>query len=405
MQTSPWGWPLLHPPEGPFEPHLNALATSMRNDAYSESTVGRYIRLTAAFSKWLKDNGIGEAEIHVRHAADYLRYRARRRRPTRDDRSILRKAVTLLARRGVVRAPSTHETSNPVVRTLGDYERYLKIERGLSRGTIYHYVRFIRLFLVFRKKATLNVSLSDVLNFVRHQAAQRTSQRATIVTALRSFLSYARYKDFITKDIAAAVPRIAQWTSSTIPKAISQDHARRTLASCDRNTDIGRRDFAILLLLARLGLRAGEIVALKLNDMDWRASVVKVRGKGGQHALLPLPYEVAEAIAEYLKSRRRSNGSRALFTRSIAPIRGLGNSVSVSAIVDRALKRADIPTKRRGAHQFRHALAIQMLRKGASLPEIGQILRHRSIQTTTIYAKADLVALRSLALPWPGRAQ
>jgi len=189
---------------------------------------------------------------------------------------------------------------------------------------------------------------------------------------------------------------------ASIPRSISPDHAKRVLAHCNRQTAAGRRDYAILLLLARLGLRAGEIAALTLEDIDWEAGILSVRGKGGRQCQLPLPIEVGEAIAAYLQQGRPRSTSRCLFLYARAPVRSFKDQRTVGLIVKHAFDRAGIDSPRKGAHQFRHALASQMLRQGASLSEIGELLRHRSPETTWIYAKVDLGALRPLALPWPG---
>jgi integrase/recombinase XerD len=226
-----------------------------------------------------------------------------------------------------------------------------------------------------------------------------------MTTALRSFLRYARYRGDINIDLAAAVPAVASRATRSIPRAIAPDHVRQVLAHCDVHSAAGRRDHAVLMLLARLGLRAGEIAALTLDDIDWEVGRLRVCGKGGRECYLPLPADVGEAVATYLQHGRPPSTSRSLFLRTRAPIRGLKEQRAVGSIVKRALARADINSPRKGAHQFRHALATQMLRQGASLSEIGKLLRHRSPQTTTIYAQVDLVALRALALPWPGGAQ
>ena len=194
------------------------------------------------------------------------------------------------------------------------------------------------------------------------------------------------------------------WSMTGIPRAIAPNDAQAALAHCRRDTPVGRRDYAILLLLARLGLRAGEIVSLTLDNIDWVAGSLTVTGKHGQAELLPLPSDVGKAIASYLRQARPRSNHRALFLRAKAPIRGFNGPSSVSCVVMHALARAGIDCPHKGAHQFRHALACQMLRQGATLTEIGALLRHRSPQTTAIYAKCDLVALRTLSLPWPGGA-
>ncbi len=226
-----------------------------------------------------------------------------------------------------------------------------------------------------------------------------------MTTALRSFLRYARYRGDIKIDLAAAVPTVANWSMTSIPRAISAEHVQALLASCNCQTAVGCRDYAILLLLARLDLRAGEVVALTLDDIDWEAGLLKVTGKRGEERPLPLPVEVGEAIATYLQAGRPHTTSRRVFLRCKAPIRGFRSSVAIGSIVRHTLERAAIDLPSKGAHQFRHGLACELLRRGASLAEIGELLRHRSPNTTALYAKVDLVALRTLALPWPGGVQ
>jgi integrase/recombinase XerD len=250
------------------------------------------------------------------------------------------------------------------------------------------------------------LSASDVVRFVQRQAPQLHLKRAKLLTsALRSFLRYARYRGEVALDLAAAVPVVANWSMPSIPRAIGADQARQLLASIDRRTAIGLRDYAVLLLLARLGLRSGEVAFLELDDIDWDAGQVSIRGKGGQCSALPLPPDVGEAIAAYLFRGRPRSSDRRVFLRSRAPVRGFMSQVAIGSIVRHALQRTGIQAPTTGAHQFRHALATQMLHHGASLAEIGEVLRHRSPQTTTIYAKVDLTALRTLALPWPGGAR
>ncbi|MBE3088191.1 MAG: tyrosine-type recombinase/integrase, partial [Chloroflexi bacterium] len=246
----------------------------------------------------------------------------------------------------------------------------------------------------------------DVVRFVQRQAARLHVKRAKqLTTALRSFLRYARYRGDLALDLAAAVPIVANWSRSSIPRAISADAVRQLLASISRRTSVGRRDYAILLVLARLGLRAGEVVRLELDDIDWNTGQMSIRGKGGCRTALPLPRDVGEAIAAYLRNGRPPSPCRRVFLRARAPIRGFRGPSAVGSLVRDAVVRAGISAPTKGAHQFRHGLATQMLRHGASLTEIGEVLRHRSPQTTTIYAKVDLDALRTLALPWPGGAR
>jgi site-specific recombinase XerD len=223
-----------------------------------------------------------------------------------------------------------------------------------------------------------------------------------MTTALRSFLNYGRYLGEVSLDLAAAVPIVANWSMTSIPRAISAEHVRQLLASIDQHTAVGRRDYAILLLLARLGLRSGEVAFLELDDIDWNTGQVSVRSKGGRRNTMPLPVEVGRAVAAYLRKGRPASSSRRVFLRAKAPVRAFLGASGVGSIVRHSLERAGIHATTKGTHQFRHGLATEMLRQGASLGEIGELLGHRHPQTTKIYTKIDIKALRTLALPWPG---
>jgi len=298
----------------------------------------------------------------------------------------------------------------PVEQTVDEFECYLRKERVLARATIVHYVPFIRAFLTHqfghRTVRLSHLFARDVVRFVQRQAPRLHLKRAKLLTtALRSFLHYARYRGDITYDLAAAVPTVANWSMTSIPRAIPAEAVRRLLTSINRRTAIGRRDYTILLVLARLGLRAGEVVGLELEDIDWSAGSLSVLGKGDQRCTLPLPADVGGAIAASLRHGRPRSTSRRIFLRAKAPIRGLLGPQAISSLVRHSLIRAGIEAPTQGAHQFRRALATEMLRHGASLTEIGEVLRHRNPQTTMIYTKVDLNSLRGLPLPWPGGAR
>ena len=241
---------------------------------------------------------------------------------------------------------------------------------------------------------------------MRRRAATIQSKRAQLMTtALRSFLRFARYRGDIEKDLAACIPAVANWKQSTLPRALPPDQVEQVLNSVARKNGHCRRDYAILLILARLGLRAGEIRALTLEDLNWQEGLITVRAKARRFSQLPLPRDVGAAIADYLRHGRSTASSRCVFLRAKAPVEGFQGQSGVGSMVKHALERAGIDSPRKGAHQFRHALACQMLKQGASLSEIGELLRHRSPQTTAIYAKVDLDSLATLALSWPGGAR
>jgi integrase len=216
---------------------------------------------------------------------------------------------------------------------------------------------------------------------------------------LRSCLRFLHVAGLIEAPLVWAVPSVADLRDRTLPRGLEPAAVRKLLASCDRRRTIGRRDYAIVLLLSRLGLRRGEVAAMQLEDIDWRAGELLIRGKGPRQDVLPLPVDVGEALVSYLRRRPRCE-SRALFVRMTAPLQELAPH-TIGWIVREACTRAGLP--RVGAHRLRHTAATEMLRQGASLAEIGQVLRHREQKTTAIYAKVDRRALRALARPWPSQ--
>jgi integrase/recombinase XerD len=393
--------------EGPLLPYIAVFAERLRSQGYSKRSVGEASGLVADFSEWLKQKKIAKEDISLKRTELYLRYRALHRRPRKSDVATMRRLLNLLREEGVIKQAPACPEPTPMQRLLDEYAFYLRQERALAPATLVNYLPIVRGFLMQRfgkDRPQLSViRAADVVQYVQHQVARLSPHSAKYVTkALRSFLQYARYRGDITLDLAAAVPTVANWSMASIPRAIAPDHVQAVLAHCNRASAIGCRDYAILLLLARLGLRAGEIAFLELDDIDWEAAILNVRSKGGRISRLPLPLEVGEAIAAYLRTGRPVSTSRRVFLRALAPIRGFARQVTVLSVVRQAMVRAGIDPPRKGAHQFRHALACEMLRQGASLPEIGQILGHRSPQTTAIYAKVDLASLHTLALPWPG---
>jgi site-specific recombinase XerD len=402
---------LSRPLEGPLAAQIAAFARSAREEGYARQSRYRRVLLAAGFSRWLGQRAVRLRRVSSEHPKRYLRSRARRVQVHNGDAAALRQFLGFLRRHGVIPAEKVSPRRlTPVEQEARAFEHYLRNERALARATCVNYMPFVRGFLTDRfgrgPVALSRLCACDVVRFVQDQAPRLHLKRAKLLTsALRSFLRYARYRGEVTMDLAAAVPVVANWSMPSIPRAIGADQVRQLLASIDRRTATGRRDYAIVLLLARLGLRAGEVAFLELDDLDWNAAQVSVRGKGGQRTALPLPAEVGAAIAAYVRHGRPRSTSRRVFLRSKAPVRGFLSQCAIGSIIRHALQRTGIPAPTTGAHQFRHALATQMLRHGASLTEIGEVLRHRSPETTTIYAKVDLQALRTLALPWPGGAR
>jgi integrase/recombinase XerD len=394
--------------------HLVAFVGSLIGQQYSVSYVCQLAQHALAFGHWCEDGGISFHDLKDDVVVRYQRLRSRRRSRCFETRRRELHALELLMRflrdRGACHVAQTHAIAADEV-TEG-FAQSLKRDQGLAVVTVESYARWTRKFLVWRfgqgEVCLWDVRVTDASAFVKSEAKRMApAALKNVVTALRSFLRYAQFRGEVTAGLAASVPAVASWASTPpIPRAIAVEHAQRAIDSCDRRSAVGRRDRAVLLLLARLGLRACEIVRLTLDDVDWDCAQLRVRGKGGRESLLPLTADVGEAIAAYLERGRPASPDRHLFLRSVAPIRGLmEGSDGIGTIVRHALNRAKVDAPHRGSHQFRHALAVRMLQLGASFPEIGQVLRHRSPQSTSLYAKVDVSALRKLAMAWPGGAR
>jgi site-specific recombinase XerD len=308
---------------------------------------------------------------------------------------------------GIVKPNEQPAADNARSRVVDEFRCYLLQERGLSQSTLHNYVPVVEQFLSERfGNRTPNLALlraPDVTGFVTRYANRISPVRAKLmVTALRSFFCYLRYRGAISTDLAGCVPSVPSWSLSTLPRFLPTHQVERVLKCCDRKTSVGRRNYTVLLLLARLGLRASEVVGLNLDDIDWSTGQITIRGKGGKSAQLPLSAEVGEALAAYLRDDRPRCSTRRVFIRDRAPLVGFANSSTISSLVRRALKHAGVESAHTGAHVLRHSLATSLLRQGSSLDEIGELLRHESPNTTAIYAKVDVTALHTLALRWPG---
>jgi site-specific recombinase XerD len=396
--------------EGPLAPYFEPYAESLANQGYSQVSYWKKTFLISEFSRWLSREGISVDQITTAHEEAFLRHRARCRCLKGGDRIALSGATGWLREKGIMewKATASVETS-AVERVMQEYRSHLREDRGLTPATIENYAGYVRHFLtdisVKDELRLASVCASQIVAYIRRNAPQDGifASAKHIVTALRSFFRFARYRDYVHTDLAAAVPSVAGWSMASIPRAMPADCVRVLLnASKEWRTPAGLRNRAILLLLARLGLRAGEVVRLELNDIDWSEGCLSVQGKGRSERPLPLTHDVGQAIAAYLEHGRPESICRRVFLRSRAPFDGLRSSSDICQIVRRAIGRAGIELASTGSHQLRHALAVDMLRQGASLADIGQVLRHRSPDATRRYAKVDLEALREVALPWPG---
>jgi site-specific recombinase XerD len=370
-----------------------------------------HLRLFAKLDLWLLTRKQRLWQLNEKKFDKFLK-RLRAKHPTvcHGAPTALRLLLTVLRDIGVVAPKREPAATSPAERLANQYRVFLKQERGLDCATIYNYSRHVDRFLAEHfGSGRINLralSVSDIGAFVRRHAPRHgRGWAAQMVTGLRSFFRFARLQGVVESDLAALVPSVPSWEMSGPPKHLQSEAVQRVLSACDRSTVKGKRDYAILLLLARLGLRAGEIVALQLDDIDWANGELVVRSKKGDGwARLPLPMDVGRALERYLMVRPPSP-YRNVFVRGYAPYTPFVASGPVSVLVRKAIERAGVKSARTGAHIFRHSLATEMLRRGASLAEIGRVLRHRDPDSTAIYARVDLEALRELALPWPGGAR
>ncbi|SRR5712691_2950857 len=391
---------------GVLEGFKVGFAIELARQGYAPRACICQLHLMAHLSRWLTEQGLRLSEL-PRHAAQFL---SARRAAGYDhyltDRG-LRPMITYLRSLGAVPPASKLMPTDPVEVMLARYQQYLTIERGLGIPTARGYIDAVRPFLRTRLLPDgMNLDLEhlsprDVTTFVvTHTPKQSRPAAKTTVTTLRSFLRFLHVEGAIPQSLVATVPSVAGWRLAGLPKGIALADVQRLHAACDNQTPAGRRDLAILTTLARLGLRAGEVANLRLEDISWRSGEMVVRGKGPRAERLPIPTDVGAAIATYLRGGRPTTAQgRAVFVRLLAPHEALSSS-GVTKVVTAAARRAGL--RRIHAHQLRHFAATQTLRAGGSLFEVKQLLRHVHASTTAIYAKVDREALRVIARPWPG---
>ncbi len=390
---------------GPLAPFTDGFVVELSDLGYTAGSAVQQMCLMAHLSRWLEAEGLGPAALSpvvverffsARRAAGYkslLSFRA------------LDSLLAYLRRLGVVPAAEMLVPRGAVEELLSRYRRYLEVERGLVAGSSRVYVHWVRPFvegLAGEDAVDLSgLDATGVRRFVVEFCSGR-SRRTTqvMIAALRALLRFLYFEGELERSLADAVPSVAVWRLSELPRRLEDEQVQMLLGACDRQTVQGRRDFAIVTVLVRLGLRAGAVAALSMDDIDWRAGEITAVGKGGRSERLPLPVDVGEAIVAYLRDGRphRTLGG-ALFVRMLAPYCALSSS-GISMVVISAARRAGLGQV--AAHRLRHTAASQMLRAGSGLPEIGQVLGHRAAATTMVYAKVDRDGLRQIARPWPG---
>jgi integrase/recombinase XerD len=389
---------------GPLAGYAAGFCEELSTLGYSARSAAGHLQLMAHMSRWLAEIGLAPGELTVPQVQQFVQ---RRRDGSGVHRNLtlrgMQPLLDYLRRIGVIAAVEPAAASSGRDAVIEQFTGYLLGERGLAASTIGNYRAVAERFLAgcrWESGALVGVSSESVNSFVLGEATGRSSGSLnTVATGLRALLRFLYARHHIAAPLVDAVPVAPSWRDRGVARAITADEMARMLAGCDRRTSTGRRDFAILTVLARLGLRRGEVAALSVDDINWHTGELVVTGKGNHRELLPLPVDVGEAIAAYCRDGRRNGGCRTLFLSSLAPGDGLSPS-GIGQVVARASQRAGLAVI--GAHRLRHTAATGMRAAGAPLFEIGQALRHRHVASTALYARDDLAALRVVARPWPG---
>jgi integrase/recombinase XerD len=394
--------------DGPGGPLLEGFAKELCQEGYAEITARRHIRAAEHLLYWTSREGIPISSLTEKllerfdHHLDQCqcpRYGHSHRLQLLNGARLFLKHLRVA---GVITASLIESTAqDPVLLT--EFCQWMRQQRGTTHPTLYNYSLSIRDLLKQLGENPVKFDAQSLRQFVLEKSQQSgwaTAKKCT--TALRMFLRFLIAEGKCAAGLDAAIPVLAHWRLSSLPRYVQPEEVERIITSCDLNSPVGRRDRAILLLLARLGLRAGDVVRLRLGDIDWEGAWIYVSGKGRRQARLPLTQEVGYAIVDYLQDGRPQTDTEVLFIRSRAPFRAFASHCAISVIVARAMRRAGVTCRSRGAaHVLRHSAATSMLRQGASLQDIAALLRHRSIETTKIYAKVDVTTLRQIAQPWP----
>jgi len=377
---------------GPLTRHVEGFAAELRSLGYTELSLANLLRLLADFSRWLEGAGVGVEDIDPAILKRFLSRRRRTHAKFASERAV-RPLMDYLRGVGVVKKIEAAKPRRS--RLLVAYERYLVEDRAVGVGHRAVCLAVADEFLASGSRGVKALTAADVTQFVGSDKTNISGR----LTGLRSILRFLFVTERVATNLLYAVPRSPHWKQRSLPRPLEPGQLAAVLSTCDRRSLVGRRNHAVLLLMARLGLRAIEVAVLRLEDVDWRVGEIVVHGKGRVRSRLPLPVDVGKAIVDYLQRAKRHVAARSLFVGCRAPYRSL-TSGGVIGIAKTALHAAGVTG---GAHRLRHTAATQMLRKGASLTDIAQVLRHRRINTTAIYAKVDHDRLRELVRTWPSQ--
>jgi site-specific recombinase XerD len=402
---------------GPLGPYLSEFSVMLHQRGYAECTIRRYLRGAELFGAWLLKHGISVIEVKVATINQYREELGRQFTPSCPNGRPPHQAhglgylVELLRQQGVLRPDAERGPSVGIERWLEDFDHHLDQVAGYTPKTRNNYIRYARRLLTscfgIGEPDWATLQSEPITEFVRKEAGKlQPSSCGQPVTATRAFLRFLATKGLVPAGLQGAVPTVRTWRHASLPRHISAAEVERVIKACDLSTPLGVRDRAVVVLLSRLGLRAGEVIRLKLDDIDWAEGRLIIRaGKTHYERVLPLSQEVGEALLSYIRQARPVTTHRELFLRWRPPLIPLRHSNAITRLVINILKRAEVKIHRPGAHVLRHTLATGMAQQGITFKEIADVLGHRSIASTGIYAKLDLDSLGRIAIPWPGGAQ
>lgn len=396
-----------HLKSGPHGPLISLYAARVVQDGLARHGTWRCLSLTGRLLGWLSRVHLELTDLDERVLDRYLAWRARRQTIQPGDRAALKRLLSVLRETNQIPLALTPPRL-PEDEIFQKFADTLQQERGLAPKSIVRHLPIIRRFL--REVCPGGASdlgrirQEDVIRYVeRHARDASAASGKAMCWALRAFLRYLYCKGLNPLALAGCVPSIRRWRQASLPTYLSAAQVQKVLDGCDQTTALGRRDYAIILMLARLGLRANEVATLTLDDIDWRTGTMRIYAKGRQYTRMPMTVEIGAALVAILRHDRLGSSSRHVFLRILAPHRGFASGCAVTMIAKAALERAGIRGfAHQGAHLFRHSLATELLGAGATLSQIGQLLRHEHHDTTRIYAKVDIEALRAMSVSWPG---
>jgi len=386
-------WSIRSLRAGPIKDCIDLYVDRLRKDAYSTVSARFSIRIVSCFIRWLTERRYGLKDIDEQLAARFLKADDRGCLLRGGDRLSLSRLISVLREAQLI-GPAVPRTPDPAEQILEDFRAYLECRHGLCPTSSEAYAKHTRPFLrdmaITGTGHFARLAQADVLGYVERHAQDASAATAvSMCSRLRSFLRYLHVQGFIANDLAACIPSVRKWRFTALPTYLSAAQLRSVFQSCDQTTATGRRDYAVVMLLARLGLRAKEVANLTLDDIDWRAGEVSIWGKGRQRATMPLPPDVGTAVAAYLQDGRPVSDSRELFLGVYAPHAGFPTAAGIRDIARRALRRAGVTgLAHGGSHVLRHSLATELLRSGATLTQIGQVLRHKGNDTTRIMPRS-----------------